>query len=94
MNNRDRLSDLEEILAEIEEQSTDEITADLRKAGIEAASAAAIAWDIRASSYHLRCGVARGDSGLGSRLDCQATQLGLSCRNSKGSYGDGHIDAL
>ena len=35
MNNRDRLSDLEEILAEIEGQSTDEITADLRKAGID-----------------------------------------------------------
>lgn len=35
MNNRDRLSDLEEILAEIEGQSTDEIAADLRKAGID-----------------------------------------------------------
>lgn len=35
MNNRDRLSDLEDILAEIEGQSTEEMTADLRKAGID-----------------------------------------------------------
>jgi hypothetical protein len=35
MNNRDRLSDLEDILAEIEGQSSEEMAADLRKAGID-----------------------------------------------------------
>lgn len=34
MNNRDRLSDLEDILAEMEGQSSEEMAADLRKAGI------------------------------------------------------------
>lgn len=35
MNNRDKLSDLEDLLAEVEGQSADEIAADLRKAGID-----------------------------------------------------------
>lgn len=35
MNNRDRLSELEDTLAEIEGQSTEEMIADLRKAGID-----------------------------------------------------------
>jgi hypothetical protein len=35
MNNRDRLSDLEDILAEVQHQSAEEIASDLKKAGID-----------------------------------------------------------
>ncbi len=56
MNNRDRLSDLEDILAEVQDQSAEEIAADLKKAGIDTDRFLARANDAMQTQYrsHLR----------------------------------------